>query len=305
MNIFQVLSQGKSRLNEPSMSAMLGYLLDSNEDHGLGEAFIRAFLSAIDNEVFKGFLAKDFISSRTELEVQYDLNGHRKDIDIEILIKDNENDEEFKIIIENKIRSSAANPKQLRDYYDAILTDDPEIQNLYIVFLTPEDSSSKLKSEYDNLKTLPIHYKKWLFWSSANHKSIISMLKGILNLEMNGEINPINEYMRHTLKAFIKHSSFVTQSNSHGKRISPNEDIGDVIEQIEITMKNGNQYSIIRRDSTQIQVFNIESGEKEIARRIMASYIDENHIGINHSGLNTRTIGKKLLEWHKGKNKND
>ena len=48
MNIFQVLSQGKSRLNEPSMSAMLAYLLDSNKDHGLGEAFIRAFLLALD-----------------------------------------------------------------------------------------------------------------------------------------------------------------------------------------------------------------------------------------------------------------
>ncbi len=53
MNIFQVLSQGKSRLHEPSMSAMLGYLLDSNKDHGLGDIVVRKLLESIDSDRFK------------------------------------------------------------------------------------------------------------------------------------------------------------------------------------------------------------------------------------------------------------
>jgi len=37
MNIFEVLNQGNSRLHEPSVSAMSGYLLDTRRDHGLGD----------------------------------------------------------------------------------------------------------------------------------------------------------------------------------------------------------------------------------------------------------------------------
>lgn len=44
MNIFNVLSMGKSRLHETSMSAMLAYLLSPNQDHGLGRKFIDSFL---------------------------------------------------------------------------------------------------------------------------------------------------------------------------------------------------------------------------------------------------------------------
>jgi hypothetical protein len=44
MNIFSVLSMGKSRLRETSMSAMLAYLLNPNQDHGLGYRFLKSFL---------------------------------------------------------------------------------------------------------------------------------------------------------------------------------------------------------------------------------------------------------------------
>ena len=47
MNIFDVLNRGDSRLYEPSMSAMLGYLLDSSENHGLGSAFVKMFLEEV------------------------------------------------------------------------------------------------------------------------------------------------------------------------------------------------------------------------------------------------------------------
>ena len=130
MNIFQVLSQGKSRLHEPSMSAMLAYLLDSNKDHGLGDAFIRIFLSEIDEKVFSGFLSSEFINAQTSLEEPYQLGENRKDIDIEVSLL-NGNEAAYRIIIENKIKISAANPKQLKDYYNAILQDEPEINNLW------------------------------------------------------------------------------------------------------------------------------------------------------------------------------
>ena len=45
------------------------------------------------------------------------------------------------------------------------------------------------------------------------------------------------------------------------------------------------------------QVFNLEVGDKEVARQNLAEYIDENDITIQHMKYNTRTIGKKIFEW--------
>ena len=74
------------------------------------------------------------------------------------------------------------------------------------------------------------------------------------------------------------------------------EDIGDIVEEVDIQTKDGKRHRIIRRDSTQIQVFNVETGEKEAARHVMADYIDEKGMDIPHAHLNTRMIGKKLLD---------
>ncbi len=105
--------------------------------------------------------------------------------------------------------------------------------------------------------------------------------------------------MRHTLKAFIGHSSSITETT---KTMRTGEDIGEIVEEADIKLSDGNQYRVIRRDSSQIQVFNSDSNEKEVARRILAQFIDENHIDIDHKNHNTRTIGKKFFEWHAGSN---
>ena len=44
MNIFKVLAQGDGTINEPNVSAFLGYLLNPGEDHGLDSLFLEAFL---------------------------------------------------------------------------------------------------------------------------------------------------------------------------------------------------------------------------------------------------------------------
>jgi hypothetical protein len=295
MNIFQVLSQGKSRLHEPSMSAMLGYLLDSSEDHGLGDAFVRVFLAQLGPEIFSEVLRNKFINARTELEVAYQLDGARKDIDIELTLLDSDDTELYRIIIENKIKAGAANPKQLRDYYQAVLQDDPNIQKLMMVFLTPESKTSALIAEYDNLTVNNGHRKTWLFWHSESQDGLVALLRKVLLAESNGEINPINEYLRHTLKAFIRHAiQAFSPSAMQGSRVG--EDIGEIQAEQLIELNDGSQYRVVLRDSTQIQVFNVKSGEKEVARRIMAQYIDEHQLPIKHQSFNTRTIGKMLFK---------
>lgn len=301
MNIFQVLSQGKSRLHEPSMSAMLGYLLDSNKDHGVGDAFIRKFIEYQDNSVFQNVLESDFINSQVSLEEPYHLNGKRKDIDIQVIILNEKKAELHRLIIENKIKVGAANPKQLKDYYNAVLEEENDIKNLHIIFITPESKVISLQNEYDNveLRNIPSHTKKWIYWSeNEGNGGVLSIIIDILKLEMQGAINPINEYMRHTLKAFIRHSSSIIES-SNRKTMRTGEDIGEIIDEANIETSDGNTYRIVRRDSSQIQVFNLETGDKEVARYILARYIDENKINIKHKEYNTRTIGRKFFEWYK------
>ncbi|MHA2032644.1 MAG: PD-(D/E)XK nuclease family protein [Candidatus Kariarchaeaceae archaeon] len=175
MNIFNVLSQGKSRLHEPSISAMLGYLLTPHGDHGLGDTFLRAFIDLINNNIGRKAIidipANGLINANVELEIQYSHNDKRKDIDVQISIIDKRNsNEKHRIIIENKIKTGAANPKQLVDYYNAVVKEkDFEIESpeLTVVFLTPDSNSSTLKAEYENLTRIidKSHNQAWIRWS--------------------------------------------------------------------------------------------------------------------------------------------
>lgn len=280
------------------MSAMLGYLLDSNKDHGLGDAFIRKFIEHQGNPAFQNILDAGFINSQVSLEEPYQLGGTRKDIDIQIIILDSNKDEAHRIIIENKIKIGAANPKQLDHYYRAILEEENDIKNLHMIFLTPSTQSNQLQAEYENLKLTDSssHSKNWIYWTDGNGENgILSIIKDILTLESIGSINPINEYMRHTLKAFIGHTSSITETT---KTMRTGEDIGEIVDEAVIKLSDGNHYRVVRRDSSQIQVFNSDTNEKEVARHILAQFIDENHIDIDHKNHNTRTIGKKFFEWH-------
>lgn len=302
MNIFEVLNQGDSRLHEPSVSAMLGYLLDTRRDHGLGDTFFREFLSLINNEAddgrFDKYLEELFIDTDILLEEPYELNGFSRYIDIQVSIlkKDEQGNsyEDFRIIIENKIKDSSVTEGQLDSYYKAIIEDENTIDNLAIVFLTPSTERKSLKTEFKNLKLLdPKHVKVWISWSDKD-QSIIKILKKILRKESEGEINPINEYTRHTIKAFIGFlNTTVTSSKDKTHRFG--EDIGEIVDNIQVKLEGENQkYRIIRRDSQQIQVF--KNGEKVTAKPILRRIIKKRKFDIPLSGINTRTMGRRVLE---------
>ena len=300
MNIFEVLNQGNSRLHEPSISAMLGYLLDTRRDHGLGDTFFREFLSLLnkenDDKRFSKYLEKSFIDTDILLEEPYELNGSDKYIDIQASIfkKDSqENSEDFRLIIENKIKDSSTSKGQLNSYYQAIIQDDSTIDNLSIIFLTPSSNRKSLKTEFQNLDLQNSnHVKCWIRWNEKEN-SIIKILKKILRKESEGEINPINEYTRHTIKAFILFlNATVTSTSERTYRFG--EDIGEIIESIEVTLNGEKEYRIVRRDSQQIQVFQNE--EKVTAKPILRSVIKSKNLDVPLSGINTRTMGRKVIE---------
>jgi hypothetical protein len=298
MNVFSVLSTGKSNLHEPSISAMFAYLLNPNQDHGLGRKVINNFLElANHNKIYDEFIENKNIKFEIDLEVSYRYKNKRNDIDIQIKILDSSYNEKHRIIIENKIKQGSANPKQLNSYYQAVINDkdnddffDLEKENLSVIFLTPKPNKG-LTDEFNNLN---IKNKVWLYWNNeeAEEKTIVKLIQNILKLEQNAIISPINEYIRHTLKAFTYYIIKTIDISSGKSRVG--EDIGEIKKKEEIQI-NKKTYTIILRDSGQIQLLN-QDGDKVTARPLPRVFLKENDIQERHNCLTTRCFGMQIFE---------
>lgn len=298
MNIFSVLSMGKSRLHETSMSAMLAYLLNPNQDHGLGNKFLKSFLELSNqNDIYSSFIEKivtNQLKFDIDLEVQYYYNGKRSDIDVQIKIFDNNWNELHRIIIENKIKISAANPKQLEQYYEAVINDENDENisenKLSVIFITPDSNNKILEEEFSNLKT---DKKTWIHWNSSltDKNTVVGIIQYILTQEQNAEISPINEYMRHTFKAFAYFVNKTLDSSTNKFRFG--EDIGEIKKDISLEIDN-KLYKLILRDSGQIQLFD-ENDIKVVARPLLMKYLEKNKIEITDKKT-TRWYGQKIFE---------
>ena len=222
MNIFTVLSQGNGRLNEENLSAMLAFLLSPTQAHGFGDTFLRHFLNLLaskceQNDRFDNVLnSGKTLTAEILLESPYSLDDRKRIVDIEIRLlarsigkSESENTELHRIAIENKIRSQSSESDQLKEEFAAISQDieDDSVQ-LTMVFLTPPGDFQSLNSEFENL-TEPMlgrHKKAWIRWIDQNDTgNIYNQLKQVLRSESDSDISPINEYVRHTLKAFVVH----------------------------------------------------------------------------------------------------
>ena len=82
MNIFKTLASGSGSINEPNVSAFLGYLLNPKEDHGLGDTFLRKFLEPLlEQNKNLDFLKNRNLSIRSNFEMTVLLEQAFKDSD--------------------------------------------------------------------------------------------------------------------------------------------------------------------------------------------------------------------------------
>lgn len=299
MNIFSVLSTGKSNIHEPSISAMFGYLLNPNQDHGLGRKVINNFLKLSNaNQIYANFINDKAIKFEIDLEVLYQCKNKKNYIDIQIKILDSSYNELHRIIIENKIKQGAANPKQLNDYYQAVINDkdndDPfnlKEENISVIFLTPKPNKG-LEEEFNSLD---IRNKVWLYWNNEETEktTIVNLIQNILKLEQEAKISPINDYMRHTLKAFTYYIIKTIDISPGKNRVG--ENIGEIKKKKEIQIKK-QTYTIILRDSGQIQLLN-QDGDKIQARPLLRKFLLEHDIQEKNNCLTTRCFGKQIFDY--------
>ena len=125
-NIFDVL---KASRNEIRHSNMLAWLLDANENHGLGDNYTKHFFqnliqnSDIEENIFK-FMLMDFYS--------FSVYREWKNIDIMLLSEE----EKVVVVIENKIGSHEHDNKRVR-YEHIINSEYPDYKKIFI-YLTPD-----------------------------------------------------------------------------------------------------------------------------------------------------------------------
>ena len=137
VNIFDVLKITNTEIRH---SNILAWLLDPNENHGIGDSFLKNFITKLvqrsSDDMCNPFnvLLQDFYT--------YQVYREANNMDIVLLSKE----EKTAIIIENKIWSSES-PHQLNKYLEQSHIDYGDCKNLIYAFLTPEgyDSSNPEK----------------------------------------------------------------------------------------------------------------------------------------------------------------
>ncbi|MCX6186488.1 MAG: PD-(D/E)XK nuclease family protein, partial [Bacteroidetes bacterium] len=192
MNIFKVLANGDGNINEANVSAFFGYLLNPNEDHGLGYVFLEKVLNSVvdkdnfnarkyDYALFFESAVKDKNDNTKQIKqivdiviVAYEIEDTGKEAKAIDFIKGNKK-VEYVFLIENKI-SASPTKNQLQKQFDNAKKELPN-NKIYSVYITPNED--KYVQEFNtNLRN---ENKKHLFWKGK--ESISNILKDILKEE--------------------------------------------------------------------------------------------------------------------------
>ena len=151
LNIFDILKITNMEIRH---SNILAWLFDPNENHFMGDAFIKEFISKVveksnheKHDPFK-LLLQDYFTYQVYREANH--------MDIVLVSKE----EKTAIIIENKVWSGESS-HQLKDYMERSKVDYSECDQILYIFLTPNGCDS---SDPDN-------------WISMSYEEIIEALE--------------------------------------------------------------------------------------------------------------------------------
>jgi len=270
------------------MSAVLAYFLDPSQDHGLGSLFLTAFLNMPELGSMSLGKWNELYQTNVKLESNLD-NKHYADIELEFL---DDGDEKHSILIENKIRETAVKPGQLNGVYEAKKRYFKDEKNagakVSVILITPTKEGEKFEKEYSKLQVKGEDFKSRLSWR-GNQSSIQKVIQEeIIQKEANGLISPINEYVKHTLKALVNHLNTIgKQQKSHGRRSKKQPEITSSANEVTITV---DEYQIVK-DRQQYRL--IKDGEPAKGKATLREINDRYKLGIQE-----QLEGGKLLQTY-------
>lgn len=139
-NLFDVLKVSRTEIRH---SNMLAWLLDPNENHGLGDAFLKGILQRLMEKDLNG----KYDVFKILMADTYSFSVYREWKNIDILLVSSE--EKILVVIENKI-GSHEHSNQLNRYREILETDFKDYKRLY-VFLTPDGEEPSDVANWDVL----------------------------------------------------------------------------------------------------------------------------------------------------------
>ena len=193
-NIFDVLGVSRAEIRH---SNMLGWLLDPNENHGLGDSFLYGIISKISQNIGTDN-ALHFLSSDL-----YTFNVRREWNHIDILLVSNHS--KLVLAIENKVgsrehNSHGRNESQLVTYKEVIQSQFKDYTRVF-VYLTPDGDSP---SDDD--------------WVVLNYSDVVNVLENVYNSKscyLDGEVSLlIKNYINIIKKIIIMDQELVNLCNS-------------------------------------------------------------------------------------------
>jgi len=216
MNIFKVIASGKKTFNEETASAILSWFMNPFMEHGLGFSFLKTFIKKLSSTMGDTNVLDDLNDSltprmRTEDGTQSKLWSNleykveQAYIDIVIGI------EGWVLAIENKIYPESVSSGQLKREYEGLKKKNPK-EKIGLIYLVPIEEKADLldpgvAKEFGELTVQSNDFKSIVTWQKNNIDdpmpivSIAEVIGQILDDESKGVIDPIPEYIRHTLKA--------------------------------------------------------------------------------------------------------
>lgn len=312
MNIFRALSEGNGRLSETNLSAFLAYLLNPSQTHGLGDRFLRSFLQAVADgcgqpDRFANVLRMPAIRADVGLEVKREHNGVTRTVDVDVtLIEEligSEQRDAHQLIIENKIKASAADREQFRDEFDCARADVDATTSVTAVFLTPDLQNAALQQQYDALQIAAKNEdaKTWLHWNGGgDSQSVVDMLRELLHMEQEAKIEPINEYTRHTIKAFINFIEVLLKRSTRGAAFRTAD--MPVAEEKQVTLGQDERYRLVLFSNGAVKVFTEDDNcNEEVAALGILKKVNQAlnlKVSLTYStgrNKNTRQLGKEVI----------
>lgn len=109
MNIFKILASGDGSINEPNVSAFLGYLLNPKADHGLGDSLLKEFINKLISENIDN--KESDLKSKKKKEINHQLKD-LVDINNEVRNLSIYSDFEIKILLEQAFYSNSVEKKE-------------------------------------------------------------------------------------------------------------------------------------------------------------------------------------------------
>lgn len=170
-NLFDVLKISRTEIRH---SNVLGWLLDPNENHGFGDAFLKGMFQRIVENDTEG----KYDIFGVLLSDMYSFIVRREWNNIDILLTSS--DEKIVLAIENKV-GSQEHSNQLSRYSKIIEKKYPNFNRIYI-YLTPEGGEPK---DVEN-------------WDILSYKDIVEVLEDIMNrIKLQPDVSVmVNNYIK-------------------------------------------------------------------------------------------------------------